>query len=431
MSRVTSLALTDVRCFAGTQRTGLPRVTVLVGENGTGKSTFLGCARAIARLSDLADPGDGNPFGDPPLSMGGFETIARSGAAKFSIEATLEDHRYDRVRVVYDRGPAGEPRERELELSLSPESGQPGVFRVTRPRSPRSGSPEVWRVAGPDFEFEFPQSLVSCRQISTWLSIAVRRGDLPHEGDAAPWGKRTEDASPEADPMFARFTDFFRRSDLLPGAEHRLPVAADDPVGWPREREYASNPFGEGLDDVTLDRIVALGRRLDLFSGLEVRRGRGGTYEIRVNATGTYRNVVDVGRGVHSVLPVLHIIASAPEKATLLLQQPETRLHPRAQAALVRLIAQRGHPLLVETHSDHVPDWLRIEVMSGDLDPADLGIVHFDRIDGGGSTVLHDIRVDDQANLIDAPPGRQHPAETAVFKGPRKRFSPGRRPSPT
>ena len=28
---------------------GLPRITVLVGENGTGKSTFLGCARAIAR----------------------------------------------------------------------------------------------------------------------------------------------------------------------------------------------------------------------------------------------------------------------------------------------------------------------------------------------------------------------------------------------
>ena len=41
MSRITSLALTDVRCFAQTQRTGLPRITVLVGENSTGKSTLL------------------------------------------------------------------------------------------------------------------------------------------------------------------------------------------------------------------------------------------------------------------------------------------------------------------------------------------------------------------------------------------------------
>lgn len=405
MSRITSLALSDVRCFAGMQRTGLPRVTVLVGENSTGKSTFLGCARAIARLSDLADLSDNNPFDDPPFSMGDFETIAHSGASKFAIEATLEGHRYDRVRVVYDRGPEGEPRERELELSLSPESGQPGVFHVTRPRSPRSGSAEMWRVAGPEFEFEFPQSLVSYRQFSTWLSSSVRRGNLPHEGDTTLWRKRTGDASPGAQRMFARFTNFFRRSDLFPSPEHRLPVAADDPNGWPREREYASNPFGKRLDDATLGRIVALGKRLNLFRSLEVRRGPGGTYEIRVNASGEEYNVVDVGFGIHSVLPLLHAIASVHEETTLLLQQPETHLHPQAQAALVRLVAQQGHRLLVETHSDHIPDWFRIAVMSGDIDPDDLGIVYFDRVDGDGSTVLHDIRVDDQANLIDTPPG--------------------------
>ena len=50
--------------------------------------------------------------------MGGFETIAHPGVSEFAIEATFEGHRYDRVRVVYDRGPGGEPRERELELSI-------------------------------------------------------------------------------------------------------------------------------------------------------------------------------------------------------------------------------------------------------------------------------------------------------------------------
>ncbi len=405
MSRITSLALTDIRCFAQTQRTELPRITVLVGENSTGKSTFLGCARIIAHLSDLFDLSDENPFDDPPLSMGGFETIAHSGASKFAIEATFESHRYDRVRVVYDRGPGGEPREREVELSLPQERGQGVVFRVTRPRSPRAGGKEMWRVAGPEFEFEFPQSMVSYRQFSTWLSTSVRRGNLPHEGNTALWRKRTGEASPEAVRMFARFNNFFRRSDLFPGPEHRLPVAANDPNGWARKREYTSNPFGERLDDETLERIVALGRRLNLFSSLDIRRGRGGTYEIWIDASGEEHNVVDVGFGVHSVLPLLHAIASAPEEATLLLQQPETHLHPRAQAALVRLVADEGHRLLVETHSDHVPDWFRIAVMSGYIDPHDLGIVYFDRIDDGASTILHDIRVDDQANLIDTPPG--------------------------
>lgn len=405
MSRITSLALTDVRCFAGTQRTGLPRVTVLVGENSTGKSTFLGCARTIARLADLGELSDRNPFDDPPFSMGTFETIAHSGTSKFAIEATLEGHRYDRVRVVYDRGPRGEPRERELELSLSAEFGRPAVFRVTRPRSPRSGGPEMWSVTGPGFEFRFPQSLVSYRQFSTWLSVSVRRGNLPHEGSTTLWRKRTGDASPKADRMFARFINFFRRSDLLPGPEHRLPVAADDPSGWTREREYASNPFGKRLQHATLERIVALGTRLNLFSSLDIRRGPGGTYEIRVRASGDEHNLVDVGFGIHAVLPLLHTIASAPKEATLLLQQPETHLHPRAQAALVCLVAQRGHRLLVETHSDHIPDWFRIAVMSGDVDPHDLGIVYFAPADDGGSTILHDVRVDDQANLINTPPG--------------------------
>ena len=404
MSRITSLALTDVRCFAQTQGAELPRITVLVGENSTGKSTLLGCVCMIARLSELVDLSDRNLFDDPPFSMGGFETIARSGVSKFAIEATLEGHRYDRVRVVYDRGPGGEPRERVLELSLSAESGQPRVFRVTRPRWPRSGSPEMWRVAGPEFEFEFPQSLVSHRQFSRWLSSSARRGNLPHEGDAALWRNCTGDASPEAVRMFARFTNFFRRSDLFPGPEHRLPVAVDDPNGWPRKREYASNPFGEGLDDDTLERVVGLGRRLNLFSSLDIRRGRRGTYEIWVNASGEECNVVDVGYGIHSVLPLLHTVAAAPEGATLLLQQPEAYLHPQAQAGLVGLVAQRGHRLLVETHSDHVPDWFRIAVMSGDIDPQDLGIVYFDRGGGSGSTILHNIRVDDQANVIDTPP---------------------------
>ena len=405
MNRITSLAMTDVRCFAETQRTELPRIAVLVGENSSGKSTLLGCARIIARLAGLDGLRDDKPFEDPPFSMGGFETIARSGASEFAIEATLEGHRYDRVRVVYDRGPKGEPRERELELSLSAEQGRSAAFRVARPRSPRSGSPEMWCVSGPGFEFEFPQSLVSHQQFSTWLSSTVRLGNLPHEGSATLWRKRTGGGSPDAETHFARFNNFFRRGDLFPGAEHRLPVVAHDPSGWPRQREHGANPLGGELDDDTIERIVVLGKRLGLFSSLEVRRGPGGTYQIWANASGELFNIVDVGFGVQSVLPLLHAVAAAPEGATLLLQEPEAHLHPRAQAALVRVIAEREQRVLVETHSDHVPDWFRIAVMSGHIDPQDLGIVHFERADRGASTTLHDIRVDEQANLNDTPAG--------------------------
>ena len=42
MGRITELRLRDVRCFDGEQSAKLGRITLLLGENGAGKSTFLG-----------------------------------------------------------------------------------------------------------------------------------------------------------------------------------------------------------------------------------------------------------------------------------------------------------------------------------------------------------------------------------------------------
>ena len=44
------LILQDVRCFKGTQRGRLRPVTLLVGENSTGKTTFLGCYRVLHQV---------------------------------------------------------------------------------------------------------------------------------------------------------------------------------------------------------------------------------------------------------------------------------------------------------------------------------------------------------------------------------------------
>ena len=134
MSALTSLSLTNVRCFEGTQQARLPRITVLVGDNSAGKSTFLGSFRALAKLTSFDDLNDENHFDEPPFGMGSFATIARSGAATFSLAATLQGHCYDRIRVVYDEGPNGEPRERELELGLA---GGPGRGTKLQSDSPR------------------------------------------------------------------------------------------------------------------------------------------------------------------------------------------------------------------------------------------------------------------------------------------------------
>ena len=55
MNHPGELTLQDVRCFEGEQRGSLRPITLLVGENSTGKTTFLGCYHVLHRLLPGSD----------------------------------------------------------------------------------------------------------------------------------------------------------------------------------------------------------------------------------------------------------------------------------------------------------------------------------------------------------------------------------------
>ena len=69
----------DVRCFQGTQRGHLRPITLLVGENSTGKTTFLGCYRILHRVLSKQDVNINEQldFNEEPFSMGSFHDIVR------------------------------------------------------------------------------------------------------------------------------------------------------------------------------------------------------------------------------------------------------------------------------------------------------------------------------------------------------------------
>ena len=82
-------------------------------------------------------------------------------------------------------------------------------------------------------------------------------------------------------------------------------------------------------------------------------------------AKGPFRNLIDVGYGVSQVLPVVTDLFRDDAPPMFLLQQPEVHLHPSAQAALGSLfcqIAGNRRQLVVETHSDHLLDRVRMDV---------------------------------------------------------------------
>ena len=82
-------------------------------------------------------------------------------------------------------------------------------------------------------------------------------------------------------------------------------------------------------------------------------------------------------------------------------------MHPSAQAALGSLFCQIAGPerqLIVETHSDHLLDRVRMEVRdagTSGIKPKDVSILFFER--NALDVQIHSLRIDKQGNIIDAP----------------------------
>ena len=123
---------------------------------------------------------------------------------------------------------------------------------------------------------------------------------------------------------------------------------------------------------------------------------------------GNRRNLIDVGYGVSQTLPIITELLRRDAPPVFLLQQPEVHLHPSAQAALGSLFCSIAGPdrqLVVETHSDYVIDRVRMDVRDKktDLKPEDVSILYFER--GESDVKIHSIRLDEHGNVLDAPEG--------------------------
>ena len=68
--------------------------------------------------------------------------------------------------------------------------------------------------------------------------------------------------------------------------------------------------------------------------------------------------LTDVGFGVSQILPVLTLCYYAPEGSTLILEQPEAHLHPKAQSeladVLIDVVKNRKVQIILESHSEHL-----------------------------------------------------------------------------
>lgn len=98
----------------------------------------------------------------------------------------------------------------------------------------------------------------------------------------------------------------------------------------------------------------------------------------------TSRRPSHVGFGLTYCLPVLTACLASPPGALLLLENPEAHLHPRGQVAMGILLAKcaaDGVQIIVETHSDHILNGIRLAVKltESGISSEDVQICNFTR----------------------------------------------------
>ena len=332
-------------------------------------------------------------------TWGPFPTIVRSGETEFAVGGSFEDHCHTDATFTFVAGNDDVPVEQKVQLEFDGSGNQKKRLDIEWLHEQ-----DALRFKGPNFRFDLDRSEISYKSISTWLSRYARHGILPFHGEPSDFRRRSGSRGSREDGVaFGKFVSFLRSELPLPSTPS-FAVEAPDPALPPRKRVHASLPAYLTSRDADLRYLAEAGKTLGLWDDISIRSNTAdGNFEVLIGAPSGWRNLVDVGYGVHSLLPLLHTMHLSERGAVFLLQQPEVHLHPSAQASLAQFMAESDRGFLIETHSEHFTDRFRICVMEGTLRPEELSVVFFESSLDGKNSRMHCMGVDASANLLSVP----------------------------
>ena len=415
--------LGNFRCFRNEQTARLAPLTLLVGDNSTGKTSFLAAVRAVCEIGHQHSDAD---FRQPPYDLGSFWDIAHSSgeqekaAASFELGYTTTGFRNNPFRF-------------DVTFKPIPVDPTPALLYWSRG--------DIWLkcdlTRSDEFHFDFGNSSSAWRVSDDrsgrydmdrrrFLYLEIERlYDMTIENCVVTKLKGSFDFP---DKQYVRRLDLLLE-DIIPS--HRRPPFANAPIRSHPLRTYdhiRQSPDPEGtyvpsyfagmqIHDRNgwLDlksRLEQFGRTSGLFDEISLNQlgtSAAGPFQIEISThKGRKRNLIDVGYGVSQVLPVVAEIFRPEAPFMFLFQQPEVHLHPSAQAALGTLFcatAASGSQLIIETHSEYILDRIRMDIRDGEtqLRPDDVSVLYFERT--GSDVRIHSLRFDDQGNTLDAPDG--------------------------
>jgi predicted ATPase len=340
------ISITNFKAFAR-QDIDLAPFTLLTGLNSSGKSTVLQ-SLALLRQSHVAG------FLDEADDSGGFhlngELVQLGTGQDVRHESYTEDDPDITLAVVKDgtryawRAQYG----REDDLLLLLEAPAASAFRATR---------DLPALFGQGFQYLKADRIVPDVSYPRSHDAAVRRRFLGARGEHT--------------------VNFLRahEDDLVVAESLRRPGES-------------STSLSEATDYWMQRLCPGVNIEADGIQGTDTVRLSYG-FGSGVSASNRYRPT-NVGFGLTYALPIVVACVSAQPGSLILLENPEAHLHPQGQTWLAYLAVaavSAGAQVILETHSDHVLNGLRIAVKDARI-PASSTAVHFFRRNGQTAEVI-------------------------------------------
>lgn len=359
---IRNITLEGFKCFREEQQISLSQINIMYGKNGRGKSTVAQALLLLAQtMRDANDVSVLHLVGDL-IELGTFEEMVNTGMDAKAFFLILQ----------------GDTETVELGFTEYPHKTQ-----MARLNKLIVNKENRFDVRTNDTEKSEKEEVSSSQSVSTTSDIITLQNlKLLQYVSADRLGPRN--SSPRKDTLDS---DWFGVNG-----------------------EYVINVLSSQGKDFQAKVCEALSQILT-GATLKVEANDTDRIELFLNSVdnGKPFRPTNVGFGYSYVLPVIVAALLAKKGSMLIIENPEAHLHPGAQSRLTKFLietAKNNHlQLLIETHSDHVVNGLRIAMKQKhcNLTPEDAEIVFFSHNDIDTKPKVEIIKCDQYGELSEYP----------------------------
>lgn len=413
---LTHLKLNNFKIWRSTGQMPLAPLTLLFGTNSSGKSSLIQSLLLLRQTVKARDPNldlnFGNQDAGDSVTLGQFrDVLCRRGAATEVVRANQigiefgwrggEDRQSIGVFTArYEQGQGGSAdlaylRIGQGSLGFTAQRGRHGAYKLW--------AADVRRAIGQSPNFKPQRSFAFSRAAAEAL------------------GARATPVLSVGPTLLAELSRIIYLGPVRRSAQRdylwsgRFPGSIGDDGGQAVDALIASGvakeearrrrlptPSAARLFDETAYWLHSMG----LADDLQVRQlGRSARYELLVVNGDGVSNLKDVGVGVSQVLPVIVAALFAEPGHIVIVEEPESHLHPLAQSQLAEIFIQvsreRGVQFIAESHSEHFLNRLQRRVAEGVVLPGNLAAYFCQR--SGAAAELEPLRLDEFGEIENWP----------------------------